>query len=80
MAWVSAEEGEGEGAMLLIASDGTSHLAWKRDTILPVNTIFSEQLRKHFPNTLIIPVLGKAWIRSMTLPNQWMLVPFSRQP
>lgn len=40
-------------------SDATSHLAWQQDTILPVNAHFSEQLRKYFPTTLVIPVLGR---------------------
>ncbi|CAF0876218.1 unnamed protein product [Rotaria sp. Silwood1] len=38
--------------------DATSHLAHSSDTILTVNQYFSQELRKHFRKTLVIPVLG----------------------
>ncbi|CAF4040933.1 unnamed protein product [Rotaria sp. Silwood2] len=38
--------------------DATSHLSQSDDTILSVNENFSQELRKHFPKTLVIPVLG----------------------
>jgi hypothetical protein len=41
------------------SSDATSHLSPGADTILDVNRNFSQELRKKFPNTPIIPVLGK---------------------
>ncbi|CAF4362627.1 unnamed protein product [Rotaria socialis] len=38
--------------------DATSHLSSGANTILDVNRNFSQELRKKFPNTPIIPVLG----------------------
>ncbi|CAF3750258.1 unnamed protein product [Rotaria magnacalcarata] len=38
--------------------DATSHLSPGANTILDVNRNFSQELRKKFPNTPIIPVLG----------------------
>lgn len=43
---------------LKFSSDATSHLSPDRNTVLPVNANFSQQLRNSFPKTLIVPVLG----------------------
>jgi hypothetical protein len=44
--------------MISILRDATSHRSWSKDPIISVNENFTGELRKYFPKTLVIPVLG----------------------
>jgi hypothetical protein len=45
--------------LIEIFRDATSHGSPAGDNIAPVNKHLAEELRKFFPKTLIVPVLGK---------------------
>jgi hypothetical protein len=43
----------------VIFRDSTTHRSHDKNTIISVNQNFTQELRKYFPKTLIIPVVGK---------------------